>query len=215
MKNNIDVQAITKGLQQLADISIASLKSSLESSMRNMDEVNTIVGNMGLGSATAKKTKNDDCGCCPPKEECPPNCLVNISRHAYEGERIIVPFIVKNKCNTPKHYRVGVRELKADNGSLAPSQPVLNKTEVTLDPGGSEMVLMGIDLNNFSAGHTYNVEIVIREKDINQNICFKLFVDGYSNVPVAEPLDEDKYRVHWQGWQSHFYCEPVKTAARQ
>lgn len=215
MNNNLDVQAITKGLQQLADISIASLKSSLENSMRNMDEVNTIVGNMGLGSATSKKAKQDDCGCCPPKEECPPNCLVHISRHAYEGERIIVPFMVKNKCNTPKHYRVGVRELKADNGNAAPSQPLLNKTEVTLDPGGSEMVLMGIDLSNFSTGHTYSTEIVIREKDINQNICFRLYVDGYSNVPVAEPLDENKYRVHWQGWQSHFYCEPVKAASRQ
>ena len=120
--------------------------------------------------------------------------------------------MVKNKCGGTKHYRIGVRDLKNVDGSMAPSQPILNKHDVTLDAGQSEMVLMSIDLLQVPNGNTYNAEIVLREKDINQNICFKLIVDGNSNVPVAEPLDEKKYLLRWQSWKSHFYCEPKKLS---
>ena len=205
-KNTIDVQAITDGLQQLADVSLSALRSSVESGIRNMGEMNRIMQGMGAGMPGRKKHSD----CCPPEHECPPHCLLHLTRKAYAGESVKIPFAIKNTCHGPKHYRVGVRPLKDAQGNPAPSQPVLDKTEVDLDSGESIAVMMAIDLTNFSAGQSYSAEIVVREKDINQNICFTLYVEGYSNIPVARPLEEKKYLVHWQGWQSHFYCEPVK-----
>ena len=205
------IKGITDGLQKIASMSMDTVKSSIETASKNMSEVNKVMTGIGLGKFTLPLLgKKDDCECCPPKEECPPHCLLQINRNASVGERIIVRFAVKNKCGGTKSYRIGVRELKNIDGTKAPSQPNLNKNNVTLEAGESEMVLMAIDLNNFSAG-TYNAEIVIREKDINQNICFKLVVGDNNNVPVAEPLDEKQYRLHWQSWRSHFYCEtPLK-----
>ena len=207
------IKGLTDGLQKIASMSMDTVKSSVETATKNLSEVNKVMTGIGLGKFTLPLLgKKDDCDCCPPKEECPPHCLVQITRNASAGERIIVPFMVKNKCGATKTYRVGVRELKSIDGSLAPSQPKLNKNSVTLDANESEQVLMEIDLGQFSNGNTYNAEIVIREKDINQNICFKLVVGDNSSVPVAEPLDEKKYRLHWQSWRSHFYCEtPLKV----
>src|SRR6185503_10218617 len=125
-----------------------------------------VMSSIGLPTFNLPFLKKDDCDCCPPKNECPPHCILQITRHASAGERIIVPFMVKNKCGATKHYRIGVRDLKNDDGSIAPSQPVLNKHEVTLDAGQSELVLMSIDLLQFSNGNTYNAEIVLRENDI-------------------------------------------------
>lgn len=209
-----NIKGITDGIQQLADISMGTLKTSVESASKNITEMSKVIGSMGMGNFTLPLMKNDD-NCCAPKEECPPHCLLQITRTASAGERIIVPFMVNNKCGNTKTYRVGVRELKSIDGSMAPSQPTLNKSQVTLDAGQSEMVSMTIDLGQFSNGNTYNAEIVIREKDINQNICFKLVVDGNNNVPVAVPLDEKKYQLHWQSWKSHFYCESPKGFVRQ
>ena len=207
------IKGITDGLQKIASMSMDTVKSSVETASKNMSEVNKVMTSVGLGKFTLPLLgKKDSCDCCPPKEECPPHCLLQITRSASAGERIIVPFIVKNKCGGTKHYRIGVRELKNIDGTKAPSQPILNKNNVTLAAGESELVSMGIDLNNFSIG-TYNAEIVLREKDINQNICFKLVVSDNTNAPVAEPLDEKKYRLHWQSWRSHFYCEtPLKVS---
>ena len=207
------IKDITDGFQKIASMSIDTLKSSMETASKNMSEVNKVMTGVGLGKFTLPILgKKNDCDCCPPKEECPPHCILQITRNASAGERIIVPFMVKNKCGGTKHYRIGVREMKNIDGSKAPSQPVLNKNYVTLEAGESELVSMAIDLNNLSTG-TYNAEIVLREKDINQNICFKLVVSDNSNAPVAEPLDEKKYRLHWQSWRSHFYCEtPLKVS---
>ena len=207
----IKTKDITDGIQKLANISMGTLKTAVESASKNISEMSKVMSDMGLGTFTLPLAKKDKDDCCPPKNECPPHCILQISRNASAGERIIVPFMVKNKCNTQKVYRIGVRDLKNADGSMAPSQPTLNKNQVTLEAGQSEMVLMGIDLSQFSNGNTYNAEIVIREKDINQNICFKLVVDGNNNVPVAEPLDEKKYLLRWQSWRSHFYCEPKKV----
>ena len=123
-----------------------------------------------------------------------------------EGERIITPFIVKNDCSETKTYRIGVRELKDESGGLAPAQPILNKTIVTLDPGRSEHVLVSLDLDNFKAGSTYTTEIVLREKEINQNVCFTLIVDNADGT-VVTPQDEQQYRLRWQSWKDHYYCE--------
>ena len=122
-----------------------------------------------------------------------------------------MPIGVNNECKGQKQYRIGIRELKNINGTMAPSQPVLNKQEITLETGETEMVLMGIELKGFEAG-TYTAEIVLREKEINQNICFTLKVDDYENLTVAAPLEEIKYRLHWQSWQRHFYCETPRKA---
>ena len=219
MENKI--KGITDGLQKMADISIATVKSSIENTSKNISELTKVMTGMGIRpfvipfASVLPFVKKDSHGCCPPEEDCPPHCLTRISRNAFAGERITVPFMVRNTCNSSRHYRIGARELKNIDGSPAPSQPILNKKEVTLNAGESEMVLMTIDLGQFSSGQIYDAEIVIREKDINQNICFRLTVDGYSNIPVADPLDEKKYLMHWQSWQSHFYCEPVKARINQ
>ena len=207
------IKSITDGLQKMASISMDTFKFATETASKNLTEVNKVMGNVGFGKINLPFFKKDDCDCCPPKHECPPHCILNITRNASAGERIVVPFMVKNKCGGTKHYRLGVRELKSIDGSLAPAQPKLNKSSVTLEAGQSELVQMGIDLAGFSNGNTYNAEIVIREKDINQNICFKLIVNDNNNVPVAVPLEEKKYRLHWQSWRSHFYCEaPLKVS---
>ncbi len=210
--SNIDVKnTITDSMQMIADLSVSTIKSSIENITGVTGQLSKVMSDMGLGTFTlpiGKKSKHD---CCAPEEDCPPHCILQITKQAYAGERIIVPFMVKNHCNTAKTYKVGVRDLKNIDGTIAPAQPELNKKQVTLDPGGSELVLLGIDLNQFTNGNTYTAEIVIREKDINQNICFKLIVDGHKNIPVAEPLDEKKYLMHWQSWKSHFYCEPKKA----
>lgn len=215
-KSNIDVKnTITDSMQMIADMSVSTIKSSIENISGNIGQLNKVMSDMGLGTFTipiGKKSKQD---CCAPEEECPPHCILQITRHAFAGERIMVQFMVKNNCNTARTYKIGVRELKNIDGSIAPAQPELNKKQVTLDPGGSELVLMGIDLSQFNNANTYTSEVVIREKDINQNICFKLIVDANKNVPVAEPLDEKKYLMHWQSWKSHFYCEPKKVIRGQ
>lgn len=210
---------LTDGMQKLTDLSLSMLRLSMDTASKNVNVVKDAMGNMGLGSftlpgLTLPGLTTGDHGCCPPERDCPPHCLLQITRQAAAGERIIVPFLVKNKCGTAKHYRVGVRELKNTDGSSAPSQPVLDKYDVTLDPGQSQLVSMSIDLGNFSNGNTYQMEIVIREKDINQNICFTLVV-GTADAPVAQPLDEKKYTLRWQDWRSHFYCESPQKSGQK
>ncbi len=207
------LNSLTDGLQKLTDLSLSTLRLSMDTASKNVNELTKVMSNVGLGSfmlpvlpGILPGMKTVDHGCCPPEEECPPHCLLQIRREAAAGERIIVPFLVKNKFNGTKQYKIGVRELKNIDGSAAPSQPVLNKNEVTLDPGQSELVSIAIDLANFQNGTTYQAEIVIRENAINQNICFKLVL-GNAGAPVAQPLDEKKYTLHWQNWRSHFYCE--------
>jgi len=212
MENNTNTlsglqQTLTDSIQQLTNISLSAIKPLMESAMNNVTAANkTLLQN----TSTVLKfpTLNNDCDCCPPKQECPPHCIASITKKAASGERIIVPFLVKNNCSSTKTYRVGIRELvnEADN-QPAPSQPFLNKSSVTLTPGKSEQVLMTIDLANFNTGSTYTAEIVLREKEINQNICFTLIVGNASNTVTAVPKDEKSYRLRWQSWKDHYYCE--------
>ncbi len=209
--SNIDLKkGITDSMQLITDISMSTVKTSLENMTGNLGQLNKLMTNVGLGNFTIPLTLKSKHDCCAPEDECPPHCLLQISRTAVAGERIMVPFMVKNSCNTTKTYRIGVREMKNIDGSSAPSQPELNKKQVTLDAGSSELLMLGVDLSQFANGNTYTAEIVIRQKDINQNICFKLIVEDNKNIPVAEPLDEKKYLLRWQSWKSHFYCEPKK-----
>ena len=205
-------RGLTDSLQMMADMSMETIKFSVENASKNLENMNKIVSGLGLPfTLPFGKSKHK---CCPPYEECPPHCLIQINRNATVGERIVVPFIVKNKCGDVRTYKVGVRELKSLDGNLAPAQPTLNKSSITLEPHQSESILMSIDLEKFPAGETFQTEIVLREKDINQNICFRLTTDSYRNLPVAEPLDEKKHLLRWQSWQSHFYCEPSKLTLK-
>ncbi len=153
----------------------------------------------------------DDCGCCPPSCDCPPQCLLTLTHSAYPGERVVVPFAIKNTCGAAKTYQVGVRPLMDQFGETAPTAATLNKEQVTLNPGQSVTILMTIDLaNEERTGISYQTDIVIRESEVNQNICFTLYLKAYSDIPVAKPLDESHYLNHFQSWQSHFYCEKPK-----
>lgn len=212
-KKTSDIKNVfTDSMQMIADTSVSAMKLMTENLSGNVDLLNKAMSATGLGTLTLPFGKKGKQSCCPPEEECPPHCILQITRCAYAGEKIMVPFLVKNNCNSQKTYRIGLRELKNIDGSPAPAQPELNKKQVTLEPGNSELVLLGVDLGQFTNGNTYTAEVVIREKEINQNICFKLIVEAANNIPVAEPQDEKKYLLRWQNWQSHFYCEPGRAA---
>lgn len=199
---------LTDNFQKISRLSIDTMRPLVENMFETVSNMsNTIVEGkiptLNLSSFQNNKHSN----CCPPKQECPPHCISTISRQAMSGERIIVPFLIKNNCSSTKTYRVGVRELLDNDGTLAPNQPVLNKVSVTLASGRSERVLMSLDLNNFKTGSTYTTEIVLREKEINQNICFTLHVNNSTPTEVS-PKDEKQYKQKWLHWQSHFYCDP-------
>ncbi len=203
--NSLPLQ-LADNFQKMATVSLEAMQPILKNMAENMGTLNKTMVTNGipvlniLGSG--KKSK-----CCPPEETCPPHCIDSINRQAMAGERLIEAIIVTNNCSTEKTYRVGVRELKNLDGSPAPSQPVMDKSSITLAPGRSERVLMTLDLTNFNNGSTYEAEIVIRERDINQNICFTLKVNENDPTEVS-PQNEKKYKLKWQDWQSHFYCEP-------
>lgn len=201
-------QMIADNLQKLTEVSISAMQPVIEGMIGNISALgkSVLAGDSPLMKIPVLKFQGDDC--CAPKNTCPPHCILSISRNAQAGERIIVPFFIKNTCSHEKTFRIGVRELKDSDGNMAPAQPTLNKSLVTLQPAQSERVMMTIDLANFADGVTYATEIVLREKDINQNICFTLTTNGDKNLPVAAPLDEQKYHLRWQDWKSHFYCEP-------
>lgn len=167
--------------------------------------------NLGTFGKTGSYEKTDCCepsGVCPPDPTCPPHCLAEIKKTACPGERIIVPFNVKNDCGHRRIYRIGVRPLVNGQGQTAPMQPWLDRTELQLEPGQSGTVRMTVDLQEgFQVGECYSAEIVIRESKFNQNICFRLCVENCHPDVEVRPLDERKYFMRWQPWQDHFYCE--------
>lgn len=170
--------------------------------------------NNAYASTTATKPSHT-VPCCPPEKECPPHCLANISREAQVGEVILISFSLKNCCGGQKLYRIGVRAVKDQDGKELATAPQLDKNSVTLDHHETVQVRMSIKLSEeFKAGHTYRTEIVIREKEINQNVCFTLKVVEAEQGPVVCPLDESKYLNHFQSWDSHFYCEEPRKITR-
>lgn len=203
-------QVLTDNFQKMANISMEAFQPVVETFSENMAHFNKTFSESGLptlnllGGASSSPKKGN---CCPPEHACPPHCIAYISRQAMAGERVLVPFSITNSCQSQKKYRVGVRELKDLDGNMAPAQPELNKMELTLDPGRSERVILSLDLGQFKNGNSYETEIVVREREINQNICFALNVNDHPSTEVA-PYDEKKYKLKWQDWQSHFYCEP-------
>lgn len=208
-------QTVIDSYKRMADLSLSTMRPFLEGMVENVSTVNRSIADTGISNLAipVMKTKSSS-SCCPPETECPPHCIANITRHASAGERIVVPFLVRNSCASEKTYRIGVRELKDEDGNVAPSQPNLNKKSVTLQPGNRERVLMTVDLESFKSGSVYSTEIVLREKDINQNICFSLVVEGSSDADEVSPYDEKKYKLKWQDWKSHYYCEPSTERER-
>lgn len=202
-----DVQKmLTDNIRQLTNLSISTLKPVMESWINNISAINNAVVKNGMPVIQIPKLNIGNCDCCPPTASCPPHCIASISRNAMQGERVIIPFMVKNDCNQTKTYRIGVRELNDENGTAAPAQPLVNKNSVTIDPGRSEQVLITVDLADFKSRSTYSTEIVLREKEINQNICFTLIVED-STATVVTPQSEQNYRLKWQSWKDHYYCE--------
>src|SRR5687768_17525555 len=110
-----DSNALIQGLQQLTRLSLSSLKTMVDSNTRVINEAGSVLSSIGLNPSSM--TKKSDCNCCPPKEECPPHCLLTIIRTAHPGERILIPFSIRNKCGGPKKYRVGVRQLMDRQGN--------------------------------------------------------------------------------------------------
>lgn len=202
-------KTLIDSFQNISKLSIDTMQPLIQNMFETASNVNASILDGNVPSLDLSSFQKKKSNCCPPVDECPPHCIATFSREARSNERIIVPFLVKNTCATQKTYRVGVRELADNNGQPAPNQPRLNKTSVTLEPGRSESVLMGIDLANFNEG-TYVAEIVLREKDINQNICFTLHVTNTIPITVS-PFNEKQYKQKWLNWQSHFYCDPPKT----
>jgi hypothetical protein len=211
MENSIGLgnlqKTLTDNIRQLTDLSVSAMKPLIASVSDSMTAYTKVLPTLALPNLTLPNIKLQSSDCCRPVNECPPHCLTSITRYAMQGERIIVPFSVKNTCAVAKTYRIGVRELIDCDGNLAPEQPGLNKQSITLQPGRSEKIQMTIDLGKFENGKTYTTEIVLREDKINQNICFTLCMDDCANLVTAEPQSEKKYNLRWQGWESHFYCE--------
>ena len=203
-------KTLIDNFQSMSKLSVNTMQPLFKNMVETASNLNNSIlegkiPSLDLSSFQINKKSN----CCPPVTECPPQCIASISREARSDERIIVPFLIKNTCSTQKTYRVGVRELKNLDGQLAPNQLFLNKTAVTLAPGARENILMSLDLSNFSNGSTYEAEIVIREKEINQNICFTLYVNDHTPMTVS-PYNENQYKQKWLNWHSHFYCDPPK-----
>ena len=200
---------VTDSVKRITDATTRMIQDNLNSNLQWFTEVGDILGT-GFGQG-----KKNDCNACPPGCDCPPQCILNITRDANPDEIIVVPFKVKNTLQAAKMYLVGVRPFYDNDGNLLPNQPALNRTSLSLQPGQSMLVEIRIDLTNgYIAGNSYSTEIVIREKDVNQNICFTLNITSNRFIPEAHPLNEQSYFTHFQDWKSHYYCDTRPTISR-
>jgi len=206
--NKINFSDVTQSVKRITDATTRMFQDNLNNNIQWFTEMQNV---FGTGISSAK----NDCGACPPICDCPPQCILSINRDANPGEIIVVPFKVKNTLQSAKLYRVGVRPVYDDDGNLLANQPTLNKSELNLQPGQSILVEMKIDVTSgYVAGNTYSTEIVIREKEINQNICFTLNITANTFIPEAHPLNEQTYLTHFQDWRSHYYCDTRPTISR-
>lgn len=199
-------------LDTMQNFSNASLKLFSDALEANNQMAQSWMNAMSQSTPTSSEKKS--VACCPPDIECPPHCLMMISRQAQRGECIVIPFAVKIKCNHPKTVQIGLRPLLDPDGNPAPVQPTLDKTTITIQPGHSVVVRLRLDLKEeFITGTCYQTEVVIREKQVNQNICVRICVDDYRDVPQVTLREEAEYFNRFQSWESHFYCEkrPIRT----
>lgn len=191
------------------------MRRAVDDNIQFAGEMQNFLSEMGISlpsigkPASTKHPSNCQCGCCPPDCDCPPQCLLQLNRCAYPGETVVVPFSVRNTTGVARIYKVGVRNLHDQQGNIAPSQVSVNKDMISLQPGQALTLLAEVNLQQFQVG-IYETDIVLREKDVNQNICFRLEVLPFPDAPEARPWDENKLLTHFQSWQSHYYCTPKK-----
>ncbi|MCC6412073.1 MAG: hypothetical protein IT270_10465 [Saprospiraceae bacterium] len=212
---------ISDSFNKITDASQRMMRRAVDDNMQFAGEMQDFFAALGVpvkamnllrpaSSSQSGHAPGCACGCCPPACDCPPHCMLTLHRTAFPGERVILPFTVRNTTGSAKTYKVGVRELKDQHGNLAPSQPQLSQQVVMLEPNQKVTMMLVVEAGNFGVGQ-YDTEIVLREQDINQNICVQLHIVQFPTVPEALPKDEKYYQHHFQSWQSHFYCTPKKN----
>ncbi len=198
---------IVDSLQKLSRIMVEAAEESITNTINMGGRLGEAVDTVRRLTPTTTVGKTRPVPCCPPVDECPPQCLLEITRHAYAGEVILVPFRIRNNSGQARTYQIGVRPLVDENLNPAPRQPTLDKTSATIQSGQSVVVEIRIDLTNgFGTGRQYEATIVIREHEINQNVCFRLIIDPL-RAPEVEPYDEKDLKKHFLSWHYHFYCE--------
>jgi hypothetical protein len=208
LQSNVFSEAVMKNLQTLTDMSMEFYGSMLDNMTGNTAQFSKNLAQLSKTAFEPLRSIFPSSESCPPKQECPPHCIASIFRKAAPGERIVIPFHVENDCAETRSYRVGVRELLDEDGKPAVKQPVLNKDSLTLPPYSRQRVLVSLDLEGFNVG-TYTAELVLREKEFNQNVCLTIDVCDTPGV-VVRPYEEKKFRLKWQSWKSHYYCEPPR-----
>jgi hypothetical protein len=202
-----DSRTLSSSARRLGTIGVRLIEDSIANTStmaRRLGELAEVTRSV-TGSRTAGRTKTVPC--CPPIEECPPQCLTEITRHAHAGEVVLVAIRINNPFGEAKTWQVGLRPLVDEHQKPAPSQPTLDKTSVTVPPSQSVVVEMRIDLTQgYHAGSSYEATIVIREKEVNQNVCFTLVLDPLRPEDVT-PWDEQDLKRHFLSWHHHFYCD--------
>lgn len=212
-----DLRTLDASARRLGSITARMFEESMASTasmVRHLGEMADATRAAGRGTSGGKTFR--PVPCCPPVEECPPQCLAEITRRAHAGEVVLVPFRIHNASGATRTWQVGLRPLVDEDQNPAPSQPTLDKTKVTVPPSQSVTVEMRIDLSSgYPPGGHYEATIVIREKEINQNVCFRLILDPF-DPPVITPHDEDDLKTHFLSWHHHFYCDekPARVVAR-
>ncbi len=202
-------------LAKINNATLRMMRRAVDDNIQFAGEMQNFFSEMGIAlpgmgkPGTAKHPSNCQCGCCPPECDCPPRCLLQLHRSAYPGETVVVPFSVRNTTGMARTYKVGVRDLLDQQGNPAPGQVFVNQNSIALQPGQAITLLAQVNLGQFQTG-IYETDIVLREKDVNQNICFRLEVVPFPDAPEARPWDENKLLTHFQSWQSHYYCTPQK-----
>lgn len=195
-------------LQQLS-------RTSMQLFSETMEVNNQLAWSWWMAPEASTAKKDRAVPCCPPEQDCPPHCLTTISRTVHTGEVVMIPFYLKNPCNQPKTYRIGLRPLLDPEGETYENVLQLDKTSVTMQPGQAVVVRVRADLTRgLQTGKCYTAEIVVREKEVNQNICLRLCVDDYQDLPTVHLREESDYLQHFQSWEHHFYCEPKGRRSR-
>ncbi len=180
----------------------------MEGMMRASLESTRQIASLAIGDNPSETRKVP---CCPPDIECPPHCLLNLYRQARAGEVIIEAFAIKNCCGKQKTYRLGTRPLIDQEGNASNTPVQLDKDKVTLDMGRSVVVKLKVDTSGLQAGSRYTAEIVMREQDVNQNVCFVLDIESEREVPEVCPKEEAWYFNRFHSWESHYYCEKPRS----
>ena len=180
----------------------------MEGMMRTSLESTRHFASMAMGTAEAKSSKVP---CCPPDIECPPHCLMTLYRKARAGEVIVELFAIKNCCGKRKTYRLGARPLLDPDGNAVDAGVELDKSQVDLDQGRSVVVRARVDTSGLQPGTRYTADIVMREQEVNQNVCFVLDIEPEREIPEVCPKEEAWYFNRFHSWESHYYCEKPRS----